>query len=94
MRSSLASEIAHILVANDKQLLSHGAECNISRAIWQIFLEFLIFCKLISRAFRGVKQQQNMRNEATCNNYFIVKCLLESNVARVILFIDYIDLAK
>ena len=30
---------------------------------WPIFSEFLIFCRLISRAFRRVKQKQNMRNE-------------------------------
>ena len=32
-------------------------------------------------------------HEGTCDNYFAVKCLLKSNIARVILLIYYIKLA-
>ena len=34
---------------------------TVPSAIWPIFSEFLIFCRLISQAFR--RKKQNMRNE-------------------------------
>ena len=33
-------------------------------------------------------------HKATCNNYFIVKCLLKSNVSRVVLLTNCIELAQ
>ena len=39
-------------------MLSDGPEYNLV-----MFSEFLIFCQIISRAFRWRKQQQNMKNE-------------------------------
>ena len=32
-------------------------------------------------------------HEAMCDNYFIDKCLLKSNIARVILLTNYIEFA-
>ena len=46
------------------QLLSHGAECNMGN----IFRVSHIL-QLTSRAFRRVKQQQNMRNEENICQY-------------------------
>ena len=47
---------------------------TVPSTIWPIFSEFLIFCRLTSRAFRRVKQKQNMRNEE------ILAILCEINV--------------
>ena len=52
------------LPGTDKQLLSHDAECNMAN----IFRVSHIL-QLISRAFRRVKQQQNMRNSENISQY-------------------------
>ena len=40
--------------------------------------------EIITKHEKGGKYLSTL-HEATCDNYFIVKCLLKSNVARVIL---------
>ena len=54
---------------------------TVPRAIWQIFSSFLI------AKYEKLGKYLPILHEATCNDYFIVKCLLKSNVARVILLI-------
>ena len=46
------------------QLLSHGAECNMGN-----ISRVSHILQLISRAFRQVKQQQNLRNEENTWQY-------------------------
>ena len=43
--------------------------------LWKIFSKFLIFFKR-EKYFRILR-------EATCDNYFIIKCLFKSNMARL-----------
>ena len=43
-------------------------------AIWEIFSEFLIFCNLTAKYEKRGKYFPRL-HEATCDNYFIVKCL-------------------
>ena len=66
-------------------------------AIWEIFYEFFIFCNLFHETLGGeiiVKYEKwvkyLMLHKTTYNNYFIVKCLLKSNVSRVILLTNCI----
>ena len=68
------------------QLLLHNAEWNMGN----IFPVSYIF-QLISQAFRRVTKK--IFTNAASENYFIVKCLLKSNVARVILLTKCIELA-
>ena len=48
-------------------IILHHAICisyrTVPSTIWPLFSEFLIFCRLISQAFRRVKWNRNMRNE-------------------------------
>ena len=55
-------------------------------AIWEIFSEFFMFCNLFHKSLGEYEKRGKylpILHEATCDNYFIVKCLLKSNVARV-----------
>ena len=66
------------------QLLSHNAECNMGN----IFRVSHIL-QLFSRALKRVKYVKRGKylpilHETKCDNYFISKYLLKSNVARVI----------
>ena len=78
-------------INDNKYLLSHGTECNMGNIFW--FSHILWF---ISRAFRQVNSKKNEKrgkyllilHKATCDNYFIVKCLLKSNTGRAILLIN------
>ena len=54
-----------------------------SSAIWEIYTS-LYASKIIAKYERQGKYL-SILHEAMCNNYFIVKCLLKSNVARGIL---------
>ena len=58
---------------------------TVPSAIWEIFSEFLIFCKIVAK-YEKREKYLPILHEAACDNYFIAKCLLKSNVARVILF--------
>ena len=58
---------------------------TVPSATWRIFSEFLIFCNLIAKYEKEGKCLPIL-HEGTCDNYFIVKYLLKSNVSRVILF--------
>ena len=61
--------------------------------IWGIFSNFIVFCNLliiIRRKFEKQGKYLQILHEATCNDYFIVECLLKSNVARVILLTCYL----
>ena len=60
----------------NKSLLSHSAECNMEN----IFRVSQIL-QLISRAFRRVKQQQNMRNKANICQY----CTSQSAITTLLL---------
>ena len=50
--------------------------------IWEILAKFEKWGKCLE-----------ILHDATCNNYFIVKCLLKSNVARIILLTNCFELA-
>ena len=54
-------------------------------ASWEIFSEFLTFCNEIIAKYEKRGKYLTILHEATCDNYFIVKYLLKSNVARIIL---------
>ena len=54
-------------------------------ASWEIFSEFLTFCNEIIAKYEKRGKCLTTLHEATCDNYFIVKYLLKSNVARIIL---------
>ena len=54
-------------------------------AIWEIFSEFLIFVSLLIAKYEKEGKYLPILQEATCNNYFIVKCLFNLNESRVIL---------
>ena len=58
---------------------------TVPSATWRIFSEFVIFCNLIAKYEKEGKYLPIL-HEGTCDNYFIVKYLLKSNVSRVILF--------
>ena len=78
------------------QLLSHGAECNMGN-----ISRVSHILQLISRAFRQVKQQQNMRHEENICQYCTRKrvmttlssYLFKSNVSRMILLTYCIGLS-
>ena len=53
---------------------SNNCHCSVPSAIWEIFSELLLFCKLRGKYFP-------ILYKATYDNYFIVKCLLKSNVS-------------
>ena len=53
---------------------------TVPSAIWEIFSQVLIFCRLHCNLFEKRGKCLPTLHEATCNNYFIVKCLLKSNV--------------
>ena len=65
---------------------------TVSNVIWEIFSEFFIFCKLFHEPLGdwnnskiwGTRKIFIILYKAAYDNYFIVKCLLKSNVARVI----------
>ena len=74
--------------------IRHGCIIRIViAATWEIFSEFVIFCNLFHEPLASeikVKYEKRGKylpilHETMCNNYFIVKCLLKSNVVRVIL---------
>ena len=65
-------------------------------AIWQIFSKFLIFCNLFQASEIIAKYEKRGKyllvlQEAMCDNYFIIKCFLKLNVARVILLTNCIE---
>ena len=61
--------------------------CTVPSAIWEIFSKFFIFCNLFIRAkYEKRGKYSPTLHEATCGNYFIVECLIKSNLSRVIAF--------
>ena len=76
----LTNQIADILFVSDKQLLWHGAECNMGN----IFNSQMQFISKIAKCEKRGKYLPIL-HEATCDNYFIFKRFLKSNVAKVIL---------
>ena len=75
----------YLLFGNQKVIRS--CYRTVPSAISEIFSEFLIFCNLSEIIVKYEKRGKYLPilHEATCGNYFIVKCLLKSNVAWVIL---------
>ena len=81
--------IRHRLVSTNNhnthmQLLTHGVECNIGN--------LLRVCDILQLVYSKIKYEKRGKylptfHEATCDNYFAVKCLLKSNVGIVILLI-------
>ena len=69
-------------------VLSHGAECNMGN----IFRVSHIL-QLIEKKYEKRGKYLPILHEATCDNYFIVKCLFKSNESRVILLTNCIELA-
>ena len=41
-----------------------------------------------------MRNEENICHDATCNNYFVVKCLLKSNVASVYLRTNCIEITQ
>ena len=61
--------------------------CTVPSAKWEIFSKFFIFCNLFIRAkYEKRGKYSPTLHEATCDNYFIVECLIKSNLSRVIAF--------
>ena len=60
------------------QPITYGSKYN-----WPFFPELLIFCWVIPRAFRGVKSQQNMRNEGKIDH------IVRGNYAKTNLNLTY-----
>ena len=64
--------------------------------IWEILSEFLIFCNLFHEASEIIAKYEKrgkylpIFHEATCENYFIVKCLLKLNTARAVLLTNFL----
>ena len=48
---------------------------TVPRAIWEILSEFVIFCNLLTAKSEKRGKYLPILHEATCDNYFIVKCL-------------------
>ena len=71
----------------------HRAECDVGNVFQVSHIS-----QLISRAFRQTKYEKqgkclSVLHDATCDNYFIVKFLLKSNVSRVILLTYWLQQA-
>ena len=75
---------------------------TVSSAIWEIFSKFFIFCSLFTSLHASeILARYDKRgkylailHEAMCDNYFIVKCLLRSNMSRVLLLTKCIALVS
>ena len=75
--------------------------CRLPSAIWEIFLEFLIFCNLwlfhelwpskIIGKYEKSRKYLTILHETARDNCFIVKSLVKSNESRVILFTYELD---
>ena len=74
-------------VNKNMYLLSHVAECNMGN-IFRIFHILQLIAKYEKRG-----KYLPILYEVTCDNYFIVKCLLKSNELRNILLTNCIELA-
>ena len=55
----------------------------VPHAIWENFLRFPQFAIINNRKIWKARKMFAILHEAICNNYFIVKCLLKLNIARV-----------
>ena len=64
-------------------------------AICKLFSEFLIFCNLFEIIAKYEKRGKYLpiMQEATCDNYFTVKCFLKSNIATIYLLTNSFELA-
>ena len=79
-RDSLGTNLPTSLDKNQgKELSSHGAECNMGN----IFRVSHILQQIVAKNGKWGKYLPIL-HEAMCDNYYIVKCLLKSNLARVI----------
>ena len=59
------------------QLLSRGAECSMGN-IFRVFRDLKWYLKYEERG-----KSLPILHKATCDNYFILKCFLKPNIARV-----------
>ena len=75
------------------QLLLHGAECNMGNIFRVSHILQLILQQIIAKYEKRGKYMLIL-HEATCDNYFVVKWLLKSNVARTILLTNWSELAQ
>ena len=74
---------------------------TVPSAVWEVFSEFFIFWNLFHELLGKLNNSKYEKrgnyspilHKVTCNNYFNVKCLLKSNVVRVILLTSCIERA-
>ena len=65
---------------------------TVPSGIWETFSEFLIFCNYLIGKHEKRGKYLLILHEATSDNYFIVKCLLKSIIARTILLPNCLNL--
>ena len=80
---------------NDFDILISSCYRAVSSIIWEKISEFLISCNLFSKKIAKYDKWEKylpLLHKAACDNYFIVKCLLKSNVARALILTNCIKL--